>query len=367
MYIYYKKYSSVRNYKDNRYMINNSQKSNNKDYSDFYNLNKFTIIRSAIIVGMLPNSHQNISREVKLWRIKSVITFIEFNKQHVYPSENLDFLEQSEKTIIGYFLGMVFAHIHMQKCYGLRHIAHLKTHGIITKNNIYYNETNQLVESRRSPDFWGYNKKNKESYLIEAKGSTQKDKRITPNTIERAALQLNDVMEVRFTGNQYSNTYNISFTEKNKNLNKLIIGTHPFSKQGEYIQEQVVTQSNRIPISLQIDENIMIYHYYCHLIRLLQSEKNDIKSFILEEINLEFKVLYLRELNCYIGVMKEIYEVLDPLVNEEFNINCLKINISKEISKTLDTLEFMEIEKKVDSQKNISLGIDGVICFEKKA
>ncbi|MGG3805353.1 hypothetical protein [Metabacillus fastidiosus] len=113
MSIHYNNYASLTDYIDRNTIYISSQ---------FFYANKLTLIRGALIAGLAPKADLNFTKELVEWEISTMLAF--FNTIFPFTIQNANELEMSERVTVAYFIGMVFAQIHMQKNYNIRHLEH---------------------------------------------------------------------------------------------------------------------------------------------------------------------------------------------------------------------------------------------------
>ncbi|MEI2400102.1 hypothetical protein [Paenibacillus phytohabitans] len=336
MSIQYKKYTSVKKYIE--------RKSRTKFIQSFHS-NKLTLIRGALIVGLAPKAHLKLTKELIDWKISTIVAFI--NDTSPFEIQNADELEMSERVTVAYFIGMVFAQIHMQKKYQVRHMEHLKSSGITAKSR---------VKDKKNPDLWGYNPKKKKSYLVEAKGSTVPTDYFDNDKIRKAEKQLNAITEIQYS----SPGGTLIFNKASSNLKKIIIATHP--NLNKEIMQHVIDPIKEEDKIIKINGDELVYKHYSHLIKFIKSGES--KSIELEKLpGLKFRVVDYISLNCSIGVLEEIYNLLEH-ITEKDNITEEDIrNVSTEINKFLDNIDDYFIG--TSEFKDFSIGIDGVLVFNK--
>lgn len=302
-----------------------------------YFLNRFDLLKASVMVGLPPATRKHLDKDVTRWKIYNIITFID--TESPFSIKNRDHLEQSEKTTIGYYVGMVFAQIFMQKNYKVRYMLHLKDSNIEV----------MASGSKRSPDLWGVDKNN-QSFLVEAKGSIFSRNALNIKSIKNAKDQLDPVKGIKYSVNGVTTL----FDENNNNLKKLIIATHP-NKQHEMLQHIIDPDGGEKII--EIDGDYLIYDYYSPLVRLMMLGDSQVVK--LPKMEEKFRIIYFDILDCYIGILEEIYHIIDPFVVMDIPVS----NLNEQVNSVLDKL----IIEPYDSSKNenISLEIDGIVVFDK--
>ncbi|MBF0719110.1 hypothetical protein HZY95_05105 [Staphylococcus sciuri] len=304
--------------------------------------NKLTLIRGAITVGLAPKAHLNLSRELLEWKIATMLAFIDTNS--LFTIKNVNDLEMSERVTVAYFIGMVFAQIHMQKMYNVRHLEHLKSPGI-------------GVVSRpgdlKNPDLWGIDLRTGQSYLVEAKGSTASANYFDNTKITKAETQLNAIRQINHTVAGITKVFN------GESLKKLIIATHP-NINNEMMQHIIdpIEENQKI---INVQGNEMIYKHYMHLANFLRIE--DSKVIQISRIpDVKFRVINLEMFNCSIGLLEDIYQVLKPKLVIELPRQKDLLGINEEINSILDTYE-LEFNAEFQNDEKYSIGNDGVIVI----
>ncbi|MDO0982054.1 hypothetical protein [Staphylococcus hominis] len=304
--------------------------------------NKLTLIRGAITVGLAPKAHLNLSRELLEWKIATMLAFIDTNS--LFTIKNVNDLEMSERVTVAYFIGMVFAQIHMQKMYNVRHLEHLKSPGI-------------GVVSRpgdlKNPDLWGIDLRTGQSYLVEAKGSTASANYFDNTKITKAETQLNAIRQINHTVAGIKTVFN------GASLKKLIIATHP-NINNEMMQHIIdpIEENQKI---INVQGNEMIYKHYMHLANFLRIE--DSKVIQISRIpDVKFRVINLEMFNCSIGLLEDIYQVLKPKLVIELPRQEDLLGINEGINSILDTYE-LEFNAEFQNDEKYSIGNDGVIVI----
>lgn len=334
MELYYSYYLSFGHYKKRTPNINASTRG----------ITKLTLLRSAVIVGLATKGYQHLALEVKEWKIKTITTFIDTDTTP-FTIKNINHLETSEKMTVAYFIGMVFAHLHMEKYYGIRHLEHLKNPGICP---VPYGI------SKKRPDLWGFNRKTNKSYLVEAKGSTTPDDFFENGKIKDAMQQLKTIKEIRYI----TTPKDIIFNKSLGNLDKLIIATHP--NIHNEVTQQVIdpTEEEEAVITINADESV--FKYYYNLVMWLRSVKPEKNSINLNGERFEFLTLQIESLECSIGILEPIFDYINEIVNDDMRYRKEDFEGSYEIiNNILDKYEISE-----DFSESFSIGNDGVIVLE---
>lgn len=347
MIVSYNEYSSVSHYDKDR-----KSKTSLSSGSTIYPVNPFRLFRSSVIVGLAPKNFRKLPPAVRDWKMRTVKTFIDLNsKKPPLKFANFKDLETSERAAVSYLLGMIFAHLLMQNKYKIRHIEHLNNSGI---HPVRYPNT------RKSPDFWGFDRTiwpPTDSYLVEAKGSLTPDEYIAMRPINKAVKQLNSIKQIGYkTSMGRSLIFNKDYL---KNLDKLIIATHPNSNNNVIQKIIDPEESEELVITINGDESI--FNYYYNLIGWLQSANSREVSIEINHNEKNFVITDIPDTNISVGVLKEIYERLNRIVEDEKRYEIEDFNeIDQDINKELD--ELIAIDNEIG---NISLGIDGVIALDK--
>ncbi|MEY8739802.1 hypothetical protein [Paenibacillus tundrae] len=326
--IKYSNYANVVAYRDRRPMHTANQ---------ILTANKLTLVRGAITVGLAPKAHLNLSRELLEWKISTMLAFIDTNS--IFTIKNVNDLEMSERVTVAYFIGMVFAQIHMQKMYNIRHLEHLKSPGIG-----FTSRSGDL----KNPDLWGVDLRTRQSYLVEAKGSTLRSNYFDNTKIIKAESQLNAILQINYTVAGVTQTFN------GANLKKLIIATHP-DMNNEIIQHIIdpIEENQKL---IKVQGNEMVYKHYLHLINFLTIENSNLVE-ISRIPNVKFRVINLKMFNCSIGLLEDIYQILKPKLVIETPREEDLIGINEDINSILNTYELDQNNEKY------SIGIDGVIVL----
>lgn len=331
--IKYNNYANVTAYKARHPMYINNQ---------ILAANKLTLIRGAITVGLAPKAHLNLSRELLEWKISTMLAFIDTNS--LFAIKNVNDLEMSERVTVAYFIGMVFAQIHMQKTYNVRHLEHLKSPGIGV-----FSRPGDL----KNPDLWGIDLRTGQSYLVEAKGSTASANYFDNAKITKAESQLNAILQINHTVAGVTTIFN------GASLKKLIIATHP-NINNEMMQHIIdpIEENQKI---IKVQGNEMVYKHYLHLANFLRIENSNVVE-ISRIPNVKFRVINLEMFNCSIGLLEDIYQVLKPKLVIEVPSEEDLVGINEKINSILDTYE-LEFNTEFQNDEKYSIGNDGVIVI----
>jgi hypothetical protein len=347
-----------------------------------FRVNLYTIRRCAVVVGKTAWAAKEPT-ELSKWRLGLINAFIEILPTREIKIKNTEYLEQSEKNAVGYMFGMIYAQVFAQCVLGIRQTMHLKS----TEVNV--------ITKGKWPDLCGYNRPKNRAYLLEAKGSTVEGPKMDQqSTIEKACNQLNEVTEIEFTH------INVKF--KGNSLTKLAIGTHP-NKVGE-VELEVVDPVNVNKDSVTINSNLMVLKHYFHIYSLIKK----FSGHSIKDTSSNYKIVYLKEEDFYIGMLKDIFVYLEPIY-EKVSGDIIKLinetlgeyqDIYLDIEAILDTWElfkrpifigdilyfhntkgekYLEISKDDSNEKeadeenkikiyediynNVSIGIDGTIAY----
>lgn len=321
---------------------------NHRDHEGNIYINRLTLIRNAITVGLGPKKIKYLNKDLLEWKVSNILTFIDSNKG--YSFKNIDNLESTEKVTVAYYIGMVFAQLYMEKRCKTRFLLHLNSPGITVRN---------YLERSLKPDFFGIDK-NKNGYLIEAKGTLQRAGRFsTKKKIEKAVHQLESVSRVEYRS---SGSFHI-FSQHipSQYLNKLVIATHPnvLNKGNLDIKQHIIevhpcfnshTPYNPYEMSITFDVNKTIFHHYIALKEMISLAENNILVELRQIPGTTFRMISLNKLNCSIGLSEEIYQTL--------NTDAANQGLYEQINSTLDRIEIREANI---NQESFSLGSDGII------
>ncbi|RJS63030.1 hypothetical protein [Priestia filamentosa] len=336
MSIQYNNYSSLTDYID---------RNANYAFNQCFYASKLTLIRGALIVGLAPKAHLSLTKELVEWKISTMLAFIDTNTP--FSIQNADELEMSERVTIAYFIGMVFAQIHMQSQYNVRHLEHLKNPGITPKS---------LPEDLKNPDIWGLNHRTGNSYLVEAKGSTVSNEYFNNQNVRKADSQLRAIKQIDYTVSGITLTYSQAIS----NLEKLIVATHP--NLDNEIMQHIIDPKDEEDKVVKVNGDEMVYKHYSHLVKILSEENYKIIN--LESLpKFKFRTIDFDVYNCSIGLLEDVYQILKPLVVREKEVLKDLNDINKEVNLILDRFE--KISNYDLENEKVSVGIDGVIVLLK--
>lgn len=313
-------------------------------------VNRSSLIKAAVSVGTLPGVSINLTKEVIEWKTSMMLAFI--NSKAGFKIKNINQLEGSEKGAVGYFLGMVFAHIYMQEKYGVRVLSHLAHLGKSVK---------KVPGAKKDPDLWGISEKDGMSYLVEAKGSTNRKAHFDGGKfkiINKAKLQLEAVDRVEY---KYKGKI-ITYSNSNGNLTKLIAATHP-NLNGEIIQH-IIDPENSEGEVLKIDGDELIYSYYSNLVKLIKSSGNEVIS-LTPSTRMKFRVIKLEKLNYTVGILESIYSTVNSYVEIEEKSKNFEVSFLEGINENVNTiLDYYETSfAEIPSLERKPFGIDGIIAL----
>lgn len=346
----FKKYDSVEDYGKKKEAV----------FKESYGVTKLDVMRSSIMVGLSTKGFKNLKREIAEWKFKTISTFVDLDKTpFVIKEEYVKQLETSEQITVSYFIGMVFAHLYMQKYHNVRYLEHLKNEGI---------EAIPYKDKKQRPDFWGIgenegedekegeSKKEDEnlSYLVEAKGSTIPNTRLALETIKKAEKQLDAIREIRYT-----NPYGKVIRYNNPNdLKKIIIATHP--AKDHTVLQHIIDPMGADGIEIEVNGNESVFKHYYNLIKWLKNEHtNEIRfDYPQQKIRAYFIVVELKELGISFGLLKEIFTLFETLVEKETYSLSDFDGIREKTNKVVEHYKKAFIH--INNEEN-SVGIDGVI------
>lgn len=289
-----------------------------------YQTTKEDLIRCAYTVGLSANLVKLLPDEIKLHRGTIIDAYLDFRNTQVQLKEaNLRFLDQSEKTSLMYSLGMIFAQSYIQSNYKVRHLMHLKSDCV----NYY--------PKGRTPDLWGVDLSTRNSYLVEAKGTSNYSYFFDKGILGDAIDQLNSISLVEFIAGSRSRSF------WGTELKKIAIGSHP-NKVGE-VTQQIIDPTEGEDIEVKIHGSDLIKEYYKNIIKIIESYPKEIYH-----INgLEVIGVYIERVNLKIGVLKPLYDMLKAEVIEE--------SIYDQVNNILDEYD---LEERLET--NSYIGLDGI-------
>lgn len=347
---HFKKYDSVDDYEDKKEAA----------FKGTYGITKLDVMRSSIMVGLSTKGFKDLKPEIAEWKFKTISTFVDLDKTpFVIKDEYIKQLETSEQITVSYFIGMVFAHLSMQKYHKVRYLEHLKNEGI---------EAIPYKDKKQRPDFWGIGEKEDEnekedknkkedeniSYLVEAKGSAIPNTRMALKAVTKAKEQLEAIREIRYTNPDG----NVIYYNNPSDLKKLIIATHP--DKDHTVLQHIIDPTGADGIIIEVNGNESVFKHYYNLIKWLKRERSYEICFdnSLQKIRPCFIVVELKELGISFGVLKEIFTLFEKLVeNETYNLSNFD-GIRKKTNKILENYKKVFIH--INNEQN-SVGIDGVI------
>lgn len=306
---------------------------NGKRFNSDYGININTIRRCAIVVGRNPWVAKD-PLEVLKWRLSLITSFIEVIPSGEICIKNINYLETTEKSSVGYMLGMIFTQIFAQELLGIRQLLHLT------------GEEVNVTTVGKSPDLCGFNKSKNRAYLLEAKGSTILSNKMDNDTVKTACTQLDSVSQIEFT--------RIEGKFRGNSLTKYIIATHP-NINGEFEQE-IIDPDEEETCSITVDCDLMILKHYYNVYAILKKFKEE--QFVKDE----FIFVKIKSHGFNIGMLKKIFEYLDPIYEEASpnifrKVGNLKIrnynDIYTKVNKNLD--EWQQRNKQLFNKYNLNL------------
>lgn len=323
-YYYYPRFSDYEDRRINKIRVNS------------YSINTLTLIKACISMGVGLMGYRNFSKSLLVWRTLNVMTFVDSD----FKFKNIDMLESSEKVSASFFIGMVFAHIHMQEKYNVRFTEHLKSSDICYKPE---------KDNEKTPDLWGLDIDNNISYLIEAKGSLIKSNCIKKDRIDSAYEQLKAILEVQHKIHNSTTIYSKDYYGRAgyEPMEKIIVATHP--DDNYEITQHVIDPEERGEKILYVDGNKTVYQQYINLVNLI----DEVESEIYELNDVKFRVidLDLGDSNYSLGIMESIYKIFKNTLDFK--------ELYYDVNKQLDILS-----EKIDEEresKDYSVGLEGII------
>jgi len=320
-----------------------------------------------------PSNSMYYATDIVQWKVSMVHAFFEEVNDEI-AFKNLELLEGSEKTNLGYFIGMTFAHIFVQFHFQVRYTQHLSE-----DPNLKVYHKNSLV--KKFPDLWAKGPDNS-SYLIEAKGSTVASKTYMDNKfIKQAHEQLESVSSIEFITGNRTETYN----ETNCNLKKLIVAAYPTIKTYPLKRRTPINHSasNRVYLNvidpegkdsekIKIYGSEMIYKYYHFITKLLIENMDATELKNLQQY--DFILYSVPGMSLKIGMLKQLFDRLRLDVIFERLITQNNILTDDDFRKSesydyfnelLDRLEIKGTETFLDDVSGMTyfIGIDGLISM----
>lgn len=147
------------------------------------------LVKAIITCGMpsyyLTTSITSLRKNEILYKVFAILSMISVEKEGEYIrlSEDVKYLDSSERAILSYYLGMVMTKYISQKKFSQDYLVHLS---ILEKNNtIIYNNINRKMR----PDLIGWSKRNNQYSVFEAKGRYKKNL----STIQKALEQVQNI------------------------------------------------------------------------------------------------------------------------------------------------------------------------------
>jgi len=329
--------------------------------------------KSAFIYG----GQQDVPTEIAFWKENNILPFSQVNKNQPSLFKNFEYLESTEKGMVAFYIGMAFAQLHMSEVYGVKqlfHLRNLRDWGMLETRN-----------GTRIPDFWGKGENN-QSYVVEAKGTTQPQNFMQLTTLGDAVRQVQAVVAVEDT--KTNHTYSM----KKCDLKQVVIGTHR-CRRNEITQQVIVLANSNCPqipecaesmdndLSrsnfpieyereelgeevLKLDSGVLMSLYYKNVLELIETRRPQ-KTSISENV---FLMVDVPEMNCRLGLLEEVYMELKESEDKNSGIsvgykwaNALKINqiLDEKLGKN-------EAHKVNAETRGIHLASDGVIIMELK-
>jgi len=187
----------------------------------------------------------------------------------------------------------------------------------------------------RTPDLWGVDLSTRNSYLVEAKGTSGYSYFFEKGILKDAIEQLNSISHVEFIAGTRSRRF--SGTE----LKKIAIGSHP-NKVGE-VTQQVIDPTEGEDLAVEIHGSDLVKEYYKKIIKIIELYPNEIYH-----INgLEVIGVYIEKVSLNIGVLKPLYDMLKSEGIEE--------SIYAQVNSILDEYDLDE-----SLETNSYVGLDGI-------
>lgn len=186
----------------------------------------------------------------------------------------------------------------------------------------------------RTPDLWGVDLSTRKSYLVEAKGTSEKGYFFDKGTIKEAIDQLNSISLIEFHAGTRSRIF------WGNEVKKIAIGSHP--NQAWDVTQQIIDPIEGENIEIKIYGSALIKEYYKNILEIIESDSKEVYY-----INdLEIIGVYVRELELKVGILKVLYDILMAEGNDE--------NIYDKVNNILD-----DYLKEVSGVNNY-IGLDGI-------
>lgn len=166
------------------------------------------------------------------------------NSGHLVVSNNLEYLDLSEMTVVAYYIGMFMTKVISQEIFQYEHLVHLK----LAKKYVELD-----LDGKKEPDFVAFKRASKEASIFEAKGR----KSIKKSMIDKAVKQVNTVIGIR------------DF----KLVDGFVCASHPITT-GRKLMCSVYDPAPDGTVELNITHGELLYLYYLPIYELLCEENS---------------------------------------------------------------------------------------------
>jgi len=224
---------------------------------------RFELVHAAITtgVGLSPfGSSRPFSLNELAWKLPIVDALLTADSGQWARRIDSDWLDPSEKNALAYFLSNIQTGLVATRLFGATHIAHLSK----LDSHSY---TRASGHGRRLPDFAGINVANRDSFVIESKGSFN---RVSARAISQASLQLDTA--IAFRGYPRPMRY-----------------AHASQFSGKKWEARLIRHSGPSR-NVRAVPGSLLYLYYLPIVRLIESAKPSTRSGFLTASIGEYKI-----------------------------------------------------------------------------
>ncbi|WP_048150532.1 hypothetical protein [Methanolacinia paynteri] len=271
-------------------------------------------------------------------KIFAILTSLDCQNDEIIQNPACNNLEQSEKVVLSFWTGMIFAKIVAERILDVSWPTHVRMMQKECPEDIVFNSS----DSNLLPDFIGKDNNTDNWHIIEAKG-----------------LRNNPLKEKRKKYKEQTESIATIKGKKPKTRNYCI--THLQSA----IEIELVDPKKDPEVILKLDfelKNLQNYYYKNIITFLKKNEKNNSSDQKYPFIYKKIPCLCYIKKECFIGIVKGIYEqVLSEKVVKNLQIEDIQI-LKNELA---DHFQLNSKEQEKDYEPDISLGSDGIFVVIK--
>ena len=216
--------------------------------------------------------HRKRSEEIK-YKIYLMRTALEVdNDGYIVISDNIKYLDSSEKNFISYYIGMFMTKLVSREIFGYEYLVHL---GIVCTYK-------KVVRANKEPDLVGFKKKKDEYSLFEAKGR--------------------QVVRQKMIADAKDQIKSVSYINGVKPFVGVVCVAHPIKEENRVVcsmYDPIPDEEGKIDVS----KSELLYLYYLPIYELIR-EKGSGETYC----SISFDEVDAKNMECQIKMSEELFD-----------------------------------------------------------